>query len=395
MRAYFTTVWLLVALGIAHGQQRTWTDSLDRKIEATMIRLDAQSVVLKLANGNEVKYPLEKLSAADQKYATEQAKAMATSAAVAANANAPAVSFDGSWPKRVTFSEDPEIKVITSDADAKSFIYESANYRYTSDVRLANSVVKGFAVLFEATHLYCRTLPIHLDGGSKHEGKFQIFLFAEYNDYVKAGGQQGSAGVFTSNGGSRVLVPLDSLGVRKVGSGYAFDRDKANKTLPHELTHQLTPNAYFQKGAMGWFTEGTAEYIAATPYRSGIYNVQSNLRPIIEYVTAYGRGNTGGRALGKDIVLPPLKNFMLMDYAAFISNPQVNYGTSLFLTTYFFQMDGNGDAARMKNFLAALREGKSGEQALEKLLDGRSYEEVEKEFSKAWSRRGIDFSFGK
>lgn len=192
-----------------------------------------------------------------------------------------------------------------------------------------------------------------------------------------------------------MLVPLDSLGVRKVGSGYAFDRDKANKTLPHELTHQLTPNAYFQKGAMGWFTEGIAEYIAATPYRSGIYNVQSNLRPIIEYVTAYGRGNTGGRALGKDIVLPPLKTFMLMDYAAFLSNPQVNYGTSLFLTTYFFQMDGNGDAARMKNFLTALRDGQSGEQALEKLLDGRSYEKVEEEFSKAWSRRGIDFSFGK
>ncbi|MEI6176431.1 MAG: SHD1 domain-containing protein [Verrucomicrobiota bacterium] len=395
MRPHFTTVWLLAALSIAHGQQRTWTDSLDRKIEATMIRLEAQSVVLKLANGNEVKYPLEKLSAADQKFATEQAKTVATAAATAANENTPATSFDGSWPKRVTFSEDPEIKVITSDAEGKSFIYESANYRYTSDVRLANSVVKGFAVLFEATHLYCRTLPIHLDGGSKHEGKFQIFLFAEYNDYVKAGGPQGSAGVFTSNGGSRVLVPLDSLGVRKVGSGYSFDRDKTNKTLPHELTHQLTPNAYFQKGAMGWFTEGTAEYIAATPYRSGIYNVQSNLRPIIEYVTAYGRGNTGGRALGKDIVLPPLKNFMLMDYTTFISNPQVNYGTSLFLTTYFFQMDGNGDAARMKNFLAALREGKSGEQALEKLLDGRSYEEVEKEFSKAWSRRGIDFSFGK
>lgn len=55
MRAHFTTVWLLVALGIVHGQQRTWTDSLDRKIEATMIRLEAQDVVLKLANGNEVK----------------------------------------------------------------------------------------------------------------------------------------------------------------------------------------------------------------------------------------------------------------------------------------------------------------------------------------------------
>lgn len=375
---------------MGEAQQRTWTDSQDRKVQATMIRLEAESVVLKLANGKEVNYPLEKLSEADRKYATEQAKA----AENAPKGNAAATSFDGSWPKRVSFSEDPEIEVITADADEKSFIYESANYRYTSDVRLSNSVVKGFAVMFEATHLYCRTLPIHLDGGNKHEGKYQIFLFAEDEDYAKSGGPPGSAGVFMSMG-SRVLVPLSSLGVRKVGSGYAFDRDKANKTLPHELTHQLTPNVYFQQGSMGWFTEGLAEYIAVTPYRSGSYNVQSNLRPIIEYVTAYGRGNKGGRALGKDIVLPRLKDYMMMDYRSFLSNPQVNYGSGLLLTTYFFQMDGDGDAARMKNFLAALREGKSGEEAIEKLLDGRSYEELEEEFRKAWSRRGIKFNFGK
>lgn len=390
MRILFVIAGLLSTQVIAPAQQRTWTDSQNRTLEATLVRSEDDSVVLRLANGKEVKFPLAKLSETDRKFAAGQAQ----STAKAASGKSAATSFDGAWPKRVSFNGDPEIEIISEDADGKSFIYESANYRYTSNVRLANSVVKGFAVMFEATHLYCRTLPIHLDGGNKHEGKYQIFLFSSYEDYTRSGGPQGSAGVFMSQG-SRVLVPLDSLGVRKVGSGYALDRDKANKTLPHELTHQLTPHVYFQRGSLGWFTEGLAEYIAVTPYRSGSYNVQSNLRPIIEYVTAYGRGNTGGRALGKEIVLPRLKEFMLMDYPAFLANAQVNYGAGLLLTTYFFQMDGNGDAARMKEFLAALREGKSGEEAIDKLLDGRSYEEVEEEFRKAWKSRGIKFSFGK
>jgi hypothetical protein len=384
---------LLTTLTIARAQERTWTDVMDRKVQATMIRLDGESAVLKLANGQEVKYPLVKLCEADRKFATEQGSTLRNGGPDNTNNNTTAVSFDGAWPKRVSFSEDPEIKIISEDANKKSFIYESANYRYTSDVKLANSVVKGFAVLFEATQLYCRTLPIHLDGGTKNEGKYQIFLFGEFEDYVKAGGPPGSAGVFTPNN-ARVLVPLNSLGVRKVGIGYVFDHEKANKTLPHELTHQLTPGAYFKPGSVGWFTEGLAEYIAVTPYRSGTYNVQSNLRPIIEYATAYGRGNKGGRALGKDITLPPLKNYMLMDYPAFLSNSKLNYGTALLITTYFFQMDGNGDAARMKSFLTALRQGKSGEQALEALLDGRSYAELEEEFRKAWSRRSIKFNFG-
>ena len=57
-------------------------------------------------------------------------------------------------------------------------------------------------------------------------------------------------------------------------------------------------------------------------------------------------------------------------------------------------MDGDGDGKRIKAFLKALRGGKTGEDALAVLKDGRSYEQLEKEISKAWSRRGIDLTFG-
>lgn len=394
MRSIFILLFLTCLAGAF--ESRSWTDVQGRKIDATLVRADSQSVILKLKDGREVPYPLAKLSEADGKYVDgvrDQLKGdLGKEAPKKAGDAGP--DFDSPWPDSIRFAEDPEIITVEEDADKKQFIYESANYRYVCDVRLSKSVVKGFAVMFEATYLYCRGLPLGLDGGERTDGKLQILLFENVEDYVKAGGPQGTAGVFIT-GRNVVIVPLTSLGVQKVGSGYMLDRDKSSKTLPHELTHQLTPETYFARGSMGWFTEGLAEYVGNTPYRGGIYTVRGNQKTLVEYATAYGKKDTGGRALGTEISLPALKTFMLQSYQSFQESPQLSYGSGLLITIYFLHMDGEGDGKRIKAFLKALREGKESEKALEVLLDGRTFEQLETELVKAWSRKGVDFTFGK
>ena len=387
---------LLCITGLAAAlEPRSWTDSQGRKVEATLVRADGGNVVLKLADGREVPFPLTKLSAEDGKYVEENRgkTPSAPPAKSTANEKIP-LNFDAPWPERIKFSEDPEVNTVEEDAEKKRFIYESANYRYICDVRLAKSVVKGFAVMFEATHLYCRSLPLALDGGIVNDGKHQILLFEQFEDYVKAGGPPSSAGVFIGGRGV-VMVPLTSLGVRPVGSGYMLDRDKSNKTLPHELTHQLTPRDYFEKGPMGWFSEGIAEFVAVTPYRAGSYAVRGNLKDIVDYATGYGSKDMGGRALGTKIKLPALKDFMLQDYSDFLEQPQINYGCGLLITTYFLYLDGEGDAKRLKAYLKALRENKDGVESLALLLDGRTFEALQADIVKGWSRKGVDFTFGK
>ena len=61
---------LLLTLAIA-AEPRIWTDVQDRKIEATMVRMADQSVILKLKDGREIPYPLTKLSEADRAYAEQ------------------------------------------------------------------------------------------------------------------------------------------------------------------------------------------------------------------------------------------------------------------------------------------------------------------------------------
>jgi hypothetical protein len=179
-----------------------------------------------------------------------------------------------------------------------------------------------------------------------------------------------------------------------VGTTYILDRDRSSKTLPHEITHQLTPDPYYAPGSRGWFTEGIAEYVAVTPYTVGTYNVRMNLKAISEYVTAFGKNSKGGRNIGDKIHVRSLKQFFIQDYATFLSDPQRSYGISALLVYYFSHFDGDGDGKRLKAFLGALREGKTGEAALDVLLDGRSYAELEAEIVEKWKRKGVDFTFG-
>lgn len=363
--------------------------------------VDEREVVLRLANGRLVNVEIDRLSEEDREYAEDWKIRGGDDGEDGSKGgtNGPArddgdgVNFDAPWPDKIRFVDNPNIVVVEENREGKRFVYESEHYRFICDVRLAMSVVKGFSVMFEATHIYCRSLPIALSGGVKRDGKYEILLFETKEDYVKAGGPPSSAGVFIG-GRNVVMVPLTSLGVRPVGSGYMLDRDKANGTLIHELTHQLTPWPYFEEGARGWFSEGIAEYLTATPYRSGGFKVKSNFDDIVAYATAYGKDDTRGRALGSKISAPALRDFMMMSYDAFTGpRANFNYGFGLVLTTYFLHLDGNGDGARMKEFLKALRAGKKGLEAISVLLDGRTFRELEEDVAKAWKRKRVEIEF--
>lgn len=384
-------------------EARTWSDIRGIEFQAEAVSQTETTVLLRLPDGNEIDVPWERLVIEDREFLKKRAEKMKAAAKAAVEAEKAALVEDGlnwddAWPETIVFKEDPEIEVVMEDAEKNRFIYTSTNYRFTCDVRLSKSVVSTFADMFESTHNYCRALPLAISGGGMRDGKYDILLFETKGSYIKAGGPPSSSGVFMSRGSSSVvMVPLTSLGVRKVGSGYMRDRDKSDGTLIHELTHQLTPGYYYGIGARGWFSEGLAEYTTSTPYRNGRFKVKNNLDDIEEYATAYGKSGTRGRALGKDIKAPALRDYMLMSYQDFTGpRANFNYGFGLIITTYFLHFDGEGDAARMKEFLKELRRiGRRGDtsKALDKLLDGRTWDELEADISKGWGRKGVDITF--
>jgi len=94
----------------------------------------------------------------------------------------------------------------------------------------------------------------------------------------------------------------------------------------------------------------------------------------------------------EEINAPDLKEYMLQPYSSFTgNNGNFNYGFALLVTYYYFHMEE--DTSNINAFLKALKEGKRGEKALEVLLNGRSWDEMEAQITKAWRSRGVKITF--
>jgi hypothetical protein len=392
---------LLLAAGLP-VDARTWTDKLGRTFEAEFIRIDGSNAIFALANGRAFATPLAELGAADRTslQATVPNTAPAGTPGVALGAPpvsspvppAATAALGGSWPVEIRLAGPVACKVVSEDPKTRRFVYASPGYRFTCDARVTDDAVRNFAVMFEATRAYALRLPLALGGGRERQGKLDVLLFSRADEYVRAGGSANSAGCFTKG---VVLTPMASLGLREGGTGFSLDAQRPNNVLIHELAHQLTPDAYMVPGALGWFSEGLAEYIAVTPYNWGYFRPDIYGNVVKSYVTGRGGDGIAGRALGTHLKAPGLKDFMLMPYNQYSgTNANFNYGLGLLVTHYFFHMDGNGNAIRITRFLRGLQAGQRGEAALAPLLGGGSYAKLQADITAAWARMGVDIQFG-
>jgi hypothetical protein len=243
---------------------RTWTSTDGRKIEAAFVALDGTGVKIRTANGSIFTVPLERLSPEDQSFAKNQTPAPPDSAAAAS----PAPAASATWPRTVSLEDKPVVTVVKEDAGTREFIYRSPHYEFQCDSKLGANVVREFGRLFEATFLINNLLPLDLKPQPEPLREFFLArLFTEKSDYMKEGGVEGSAGIY-SRGKKALMVPLSSLGVKMVGSRVSLENgnDQDNVVLIHEITHQMM-NHWLNK-LPTWYVEGAAEYVSMLEYNS-------------------------------------------------------------------------------------------------------------------------------
>lgn len=374
-------------------QARIWTDVDGRKIEAELLEPGKHEVTLQLVNGQTTKVPVTRLSTADQAYLNKVTREQPKPHGVPITGTiSRCMGFDAYWPSASQCSLDLKIDVVSEDKQAQKFVYQSAHYQFVCNAQLRPSVVAAMASLFEGTHELLRVLPLN-NRLTATPTKLRVFLFDSMAGYYATGAPPGTAGVCIGSGANAViLVPLESLGVRKIPNKDEFgvDPKHTNKVLAHELTHALMED---QVKAAAWYIEGSAEYVRLTPFAAGRYRISDNSAAIIEGVTAFGKKKDGGRNLGKSPELPPLEMFMSLPYPRFVANPQFNYGVATLLTYYFYHLDGRGDAARIKGYVKALQDGAKENIAREHLLDGRSWPQLEADFTAAMAKLGVKVKF--
>lgn len=368
------------------GEGRTWTNAQGKTINAEFVKTDGQKVVLKRPNGQLSTIPINQLSQADKDFITAQGTETEPAS--------PTDNYDQAWPKTVKMTE--AFKVDTIKEEKGEYIYETPHFRFICDAKLGAGMIKRLGLIFEATHLANKTLPLGNRPPHDDSSKFPAYLYENFSTYLENGGKEGTAGIFygSSQPGNRgkILVPFKSLGVKTMGSTYIIDRKKEPTTLIHELTHQLMSP---QAKQASWFCEGSAEYVAMTPYAGGRFNFSANRSHIVARVTEYGKKNMGGRALGEEFDAPGLEAFMNMPYAQFTGNDaSLHYGLAALMAYYFYHMDGKEDGQRIKNYMKAIQSGTNEKEAQKLLLDGRTYEQLAKEIEQKWRRAGVTIHFG-
>ena len=349
-----------------------WTSTDGRKIEASFVAMEGAGVKIRMANGSTFTVPLARLSPEDQTFAKGQASALPAKASSAPSADSPTAS--ATWPRTVSLEDKPAVTTVKEDADTREFIYRSPHYEFQCDSKLGANVVREFGRMFEATYLINSLLP--LDFKPQPEPLREFFLarlFTEKSTYMKEGGVEGSAGVY-SRGKKALMVPLSSLGVKLVGSRVSLEYgdDQNNVVLIHEITHQMM-NHWLNK-LPTWYIEGSAEYVSMLEYNS---NGRFSLIGLEELMTI--EGARWSAALGRG------------------GSASENYGSAGLLTYFFYHLDGKGDAAHTIAFLRQVQNAKTTEeeQAAVKahLLRERSYAQLAEEVKKALRKEGLDITY--
>ncbi len=438
MRSRYSTIALLLAFastGLLWGEMRSWTLLPEGKsVEAEYVDVEENRVTL-LVDGKEQSIALSKLSAEDQAYVQALAERVAEHQQ---NKN-----FSDPWPKSTVMADKLRARVVVEDEPTGTYIYETSHFRFFSPARLSLPTVSEMGRVFEGTYSACQAIPLNFpcrrfgitrslpaDGEAEEEQeKLVVRLFRTQADFAREVGTAyaRSAGIFRE---PEILVPFESLGIRKKGKNYAVE--SAGKldtgTIIHELTHQMSLiDASYDVPI--WFAEGIAEYVRLANYKRGRFDFSSVHKNVITCFV--GGPGTISRQLGRHVGSPPLEQMLNLSVRDFQSarggTIQINYGFSTLLTYYFIHLAGEGGGAKLKRrmrHLQGTRRATAGlsmqipadaspaeiaaaqnylqQQALNikeeyyyvPLLNGRSWQQLENEFSLKIERElGIRVTF--
>lgn len=337
----------------AQTEARPWTDSAGRKVEAEYSGMQGDSVLLKLASGQTVPFPLARLSSEDQAYAKAQASNSSTAPEIAPKPDTARIPLEKrTWPQNVIVpARAVEIAAISESVADRKYVYQSEAFEFSSQAKLAGSLMKEVARTFEATKFLIESLPWGVQC-KPPEGRprFIAALYETRNDYIAAGGPEMSGGVYSS--GDKIFkIPFPSLGMEKRGQTYFKDDNYSNGTLIHEITHQLMDDylGFLPK----WVIEGTAEYTEMLPYKSGTFRADGHKSGIKQDIEEW-------QQRGFLLDLGSLENMMTMNRDQWDAECETSekmaamYHRSQLLVYYFSHLDGDKKGTRFIKFMEAV-----------------------------------------
>lgn len=363
-----TASWMSVSIfaGAASAQQppasRTWTDAQGRTMQATLTGLEGDQALFLMDGGQILKFPITKLSPADQEFIKKNSTPSPAPAGTAPATPAAGVTTrvpieKRVWPKEVEVpARSVEIAIIVEKPENKECVYRSEAFEFHSQDKLAGSVMKEIARTFEATRTLLQTLPWAIDPKPPAKvGRFQARFYESRASYIADGGPENSGGVYMSRDRT-FRIPFPSLGLKQVGKTWAKDDNYSNDTIIHEITHQLMHD--YLAFLPTWVIEGTAEYTEMLPYKAGRFRAGSHQQGFKEYLEQAERRGV----VPSDINVATHLMLKGDDWRAQAESGGMGqfklYFASAVFVYYFCHLDGDGNGTRFLKYLDKIAEAR-------------------------------------
>lgn len=327
-------------LAQAPAGMRVWTDQTGRKLNAQIVNVQGDSVVMLLENKTQATVPISRFSAADQAYVSEWVQTSPVAA----------VSAGMKWPASVTV--DPKsLEIINGEQNeaARSFVYRSGYFQFTSNAPLTGTVMREIASDFELVRQLFAQLP--WGWKPKPEGGGTFFLANLYEteqDFIAAGGDDQSSG-WSKDG--LIFTKFSSLGLKKVGSRYARDNKLNREGEMIGLITRLVMGD-MRDLALPWSALGLESLLEDGAYKNGSFqlaNPERGLKNIIAERT--------GRGVPLDVkhMIDLLHQLWSEDRGNQVVDIRIrNYLHGAMLVYYFGYLDDKGDGARLHRYFEAM-----------------------------------------
>lgn len=331
-------------------------------MQAALTAIEGDQALFLMTSGQTIKFPISKLSPADQEFIKKTASPSPAPATGTPPPPAPGVSTrlpieKRVWPKEVEVpSRSIEISVIVEKPEDRNCVYQSEAFEFHSQDKLAGSVMKEIARTFEATRTLLQTLPWAIDPKPPVKvGRFQSRFYVSRAAYIADGMPENSGGVYLPSDRT-FRIPFPSLGLKQVGKTWAKDDNYSNDTIIHEITHQLMHD--YLAFLPTWVIEGTAEYTEMLPYKAGRFRTASHQQGFKEYLEY---GEKRGVTLA-DINVPAHIAMKGSEWRAQAQSGGLSqfrlYFASCALVYYFCHLDGDGNGTRFLRYLDKVAEAR-------------------------------------
>lgn len=340
---------------------RTWTDVKGRKIEAEFVSQTAEAVLLKLKNGKEVAVPVINLSRADLAFLIEKKTDAPTQGegdmekkdeAGEKTGALPIGAADPAWDKPVP--REAVLKApleIQEEKKGDLLQLSSSNFRIIADGRLSSKAVEAMLEACELTFIYCESLPFGLANRfTPVEGKYEIHTTGEKEDWVKAGGPEGSRSTFHPNTG-QLDVCLELFGLSSGGRGGDDGISLLASQMILHVGRCMIPEVY-DRNFGDWFKEGLPNLLNMGIYEKGRLDYSKVLSATKDLLL--GKGRSGQKAIfKKEVEMPKIPELIEKTIGGEPDQDarQRLLGRSVLLVAYLVFMEDGGKATGLRQGL--------------------------------------------